>query len=122
MSDMTIEELEIQIAEIDGRIGGLKDRRHGLRRTLTHLKSIAFIKANGVKLEDVELSRRDDGPYFGEVWKFSRWLANKKDRKRFCEWNESIYFTEEIIAGRMAGDTLATMSALKEYESEAVKS
>lgn len=97
---MTYAEIQSEISAIDSTMKPLKDRRRQLIEDATRLKSLAWIDANGVKLEDVELSDGDGKPWFGDINTFAEWLkANSK--KRFCEWNTGVFFTSDIIAGRM---------------------
>lgn len=50
-----------------------------------------------IKLEDVQLSRGSDLPYFGHIEQFCKWLAAQPIKKNFAEWNDRIYFTTELI-------------------------
>lgn len=114
---MNLKEINAEIASITKQIQPLSSRLLELQQLKRAHRGRAWIEANGVRLEDVELSNRDDLPYFGHVSKFAEWLR-KNSRKRFCEWNTVIYFTREIVIGKMDPDAPATMEHLEKYEQE----
>ena len=112
-SVMTVEEVELELADIAEQMRPLRKRSADLQRELRRLRSKAFISANRVERDDVEMSSGDGKPWFGTVFEFAKWMKANKTTKRFCEWNETIYFTAEIIAGRMDPDASATINELE---------
>ena len=98
---MSIAAVTKELAEVNAAIAPLAQRRDGLNRELQRLKSLAFIDANSVTLDEIELSDGDDKPDFGIICTFGEWMRRTGCRKRFCEWNGAIYFTAEVMAGRM---------------------
>ena len=72
-----------------------------------------FILANNITLNKVELSQGEEKPWFGMVGEFSEWLRENSN-KRFAEWNERIYFTADLVAGRFPQDEMpATIKDLQ---------
>ena len=108
---MTIEQVKRELADIADKMKPLAARAEVLNRERRRLQSIAFIEANGVRKDDVEMSSGNGKPWFGTVWEFATWLKTNST-KRFCEWNESIYFTAEIVRGRMDQEAPATIREL----------
>ena len=98
-----LEELNQQIVNLDETIAKLSHQRMTLQNQKQTIQSIRWIEANNVKKSDVEKSDGVGKPYFFHIAKFSDWLIaqGNENTKRFCEWNGVIYFTSEIIAGRM---------------------
>jgi len=108
---MTLAQIEAEIEQIAGQMKPLIARTEALNRERRRLKSVAFIEANSVRIEDVEMSSGDGKPWFGTAWEFGKWLKANSD-KRFCEWNETIYFTAELAEGRMDSKASGTISEL----------
>lgn len=108
---MTLKEVEAELRFIAEQMKPLMKRSSELNRERRRLKSIAFIEANGVRREDVEMSSSDDKPWFGNIMQFGEWLKSNSN-KRFCEWNEMIYFTVEVVNGRMDPDAAGTIREL----------
>ncbi len=99
---MNIEAIDRQLADIQPNIDALIERKRILECHKRGLQSLEFIRANNITRNDVEMSSPGDGkPWFGDIWKFGKWLKTNS-KKRFCEWNGGIYFTAEIIAERMS--------------------
>lgn len=109
---MTLEEVEAELRSTEEQMKPLAARWEQLNRERLRLKSVAFIEANGVRREEVEMSSGDGKPYFSTVWEFAKWMKANKVTKRFCEWNQRIYFTAEIILGRMDPEAPATICDL----------
>ena len=106
---MTIEAIDTELTSLEAQLKLLMARRGVLRRQLA---SKAFIAANGITKADVELSSGDDKPWFGMVSEFVKWLKTQSSHKRFAEWNETIYFTTDLLAGKMPEDMPATIREL----------
>lgn len=96
----TIEQVEAEIKRLEEEMRPLERRKWVLHESLRCLKSIAFIRANNITLDDVEMSSGEDKPWFGICTEFGKWLKETGCQKRFCEWNHHIYFTAEVIQGR----------------------
>lgn len=87
---MTVEQ---EIEELQQRLAQLRDEKR-------HKDSRAFIAANGITRQDVELMSGDDNPYFGHIADFVEWL-NCHSTKRWAEWNTRIYLQSDLKAGHM---------------------
>lgn len=98
---MTIEQIEIELASIAEQMRPLAARCEVLNRELRKLLSQRWIAVNGVTKANLQLSAGDGVPCFSMLNNFAKWLRNTNCTKRFCEWNGTIYFTSEIIGGRM---------------------
>jgi hypothetical protein len=98
---MTLEEMDKDLANYDARISLLVKQRDELRELKRKLRAKAFIDANGITKSDVELSEGDGKPYFMTVGQFTNWLKSQPSHKRFAEWNTIIYFTTDVLTGRM---------------------
>lgn len=109
---MTIEAIDNELARIESQVKPLLATMDALRRQRRELASKAFITANGITKADVELSSGDGKPWFGMVQEFVKWLKTQSSHKRFAEWNETIYFTTDLLAGRMPLDMPATIREL----------
>jgi TolA-binding protein len=111
-----LEELNQQIANLDETIAKLSHQRMTLQKQKQTIKSIRWIEANNVKKSDVEACSGEGKPYFLTIRQFSDWLIaqGSGNTKRFCEWNGVIYFTSEIIAGRMMPDQPGRYCDLKD--------
>ncbi len=90
-----------QIQELEQRIAPLVQQLETLRRLKAKEDSAEYIRVNKITKEAVQLSSGDDETWFGMVPDFSEWLKSTGCTKRFAEWNERIYFTADLIAGRM---------------------
>jgi hypothetical protein len=75
----------------------LREVREAIRTRRAEL----FIKANKVTKNDVQLSSGEGVPWFGNIFAFSEWLRGLHSIKRFCEWNGSIYFSSDMLNGRL---------------------
>lgn len=101
---MTLPEIETELAEIAAKMKPLMQRNTLLEAERTRLKSLEWIKANGVTRDQMQLSEEPGIRYFGDIGSFSYWLRATKSTKRFCEWNGRVHLTAEIIAGRFNRD------------------
>ena len=97
----TLEEVTTELAGIKDRMRQLTARRSELERERGTLESAAFIAANKITRNDVQMSSGDDIPFHGNVAAFGKWLAETNCRKRWCEWNGDIVLTAEVIAGTL---------------------
>ncbi len=108
----TITDIDNELAEIRQQLEPLNKRAEELNRTKRRLKSEMWIEANNVTKDKVQLSSGNGVPWCGVVTKFGEWLATLTDPKPFAEWNETIYFTHDLINGRMPHDMPATIREL----------
>lgn len=111
MNTKTLHDLDTEIAELERQSLAVTTQLLAAKRERWRLKSVAFIEANNITRDDVELSHGDDRPWFETIVEFGKWLTSNST-KRFCEWNETIYFTDDIIAGRMDHDAPGMISEL----------
>ncbi len=109
---LTIADIDKELAEIRQQLEPLHKRAEELNRTKRLLKSKMWIEANNVTKDKVQLSSGDGVPYHGVVTEFGKWLATLADPKPFAEWNETIYFTHDLINGRMPHGMPATIHEL----------
>jgi len=105
--DTAITALEANIRPLQHRVDQLRDERKALL-------SWQFIEANNITRADVEMSSGDDRPYFGVIETFAKWMKNRGTHKRFAEWNGTIYFTTDLLNGRMPRDMPARTSDLND--------
>jgi hypothetical protein len=96
-----IENIDRELAKIDAAAEPLRRRRADLEREKRMLLSQQFLDANEITMDDVELSSGDGKPWFGHVKSFVDWMKEHGTTKRFAEWNTVIYFTQDLLAGRM---------------------
>lgn len=111
-TEMTLAEIEAEIADIAAKLKPLGERIEELERVKRKLVSRNWIAANNVTRDQVELSDGDDKPFFCDVFEFGKWMKENNVKKRFCEWNGLIYFTAEIIAGKMDRNASACIDHL----------
>ena len=107
-----IEAIDLQLAEISEQLKPLLLRKEVLEQERRELASRAFIEANAITKDDVESSSGDGKPWFGTVGEFIKWLRVQEKQRRFAEWNGTIYFTSDLLSGRMP-DMPASISDLK---------
>lgn len=113
---MTLEELEQEIANTQNQIAPLKQKLDKLIRERNTVKSKLFIKINNITLENVEMSSGEGKPWFSTIMDFAKWMRKNGITKRFCEWNGTIYFTAEILNGKMDRDAPARITELEGYK------
>ena len=107
-----IVQIERELKQIQLQIDPLAERSDRLNREIQRLRSLEFITLNHVRKEDIEMSIGDGKPWFNTIWDFAEWLK-LNSTKRFCEWNERIYFMAQIINGSMShGETPGTIREL----------
>lgn len=96
---MTLDQITNELAAVEEQIKPLLRRSAELKREKRKLESQAFIKANGVTLDDVELMSGEGKPWFGMLSEMAAWMRKTKSTKRFCEWNGIILFSAEVLNG-----------------------
>lgn len=92
--------IQEEINQIQAQMRPLMQRLDQLNHQLRKEKSAEWIRVNNVRLSDVELSSGDDKPWFGMVSEFANWLKDNST-KRYAEWNDRIYHTSDLVAGRL---------------------
>lgn len=111
--DMTLEQVEVELAGIRERLAPLQ-RRHGLLvRRRRELRSKAFIAAYSLTRRDVEMSTGEGKPFFPHATYFAQWLRLHSS-KRFCEWNGVIYHAADMMSGRREVDAPGLVEHLPE--------
>jgi hypothetical protein len=105
-----IEAIDKELDAVKAQLQPLLARRESLNRERRKLASLEFIRVNGIAEADVEMSSGNK-PWFHEVDKFVKWMKSQPTLKRFAEWNETIYFTSDLLSGNMP-DMPATIREL----------
>ena len=98
---MTIEQIDRELAELAGKVRPITARMADLWRDRRRLCAAEFIRANNVTRDQIEMSSGDDRPWFGRATEFGRWMREQGTSKRFCEWNGRVYFSADVMAGRL---------------------
>lgn len=96
----TVEKLKQEIRPIEVEMKLLNNRLESLCRELRDEESKAFIAANNICVEDVQMSSGEDIPWFGDIWTFTAWMKRKLTHQ-WMEWNGRIYSTSDLFNGRM---------------------
>lgn len=109
---MNIDEIKKELKDTKRQIGSLEDRARKLRNVLRKIESIEYIKANSITKDDVQLSSGDDVPYFDTAWTFAEWLKDNST-KRYCEWNNKIYFRHDLVNGRLTTESKGWVTELE---------
>lgn len=109
---MTLDDVNVELGEVAKQLQPLLQRQTELQHEQARLESLAFIAINKVTRESIELSSGDGKPWLFDIGSFASWMKDNRCDKRFCEWNGRIYFTAEIIAGRMEPNAPGRMSEL----------
>ena len=109
ISDRIIEILREE-DRLVAQINQLTQRLNSLRSEKRTLQSRMFIDTYQIRRKDVEFRDGDNVPYFGHVADFAKWLR-LNSRKKWAEWNRTIYRTSDLIVGKMP-DMPATIDEL----------
>jgi hypothetical protein len=96
-----LEELETRLARLNSQIHELTSQRHELTRRVQAIRSQRFVAANQITARDVQQSSGTDRPCFFNVVQFMEWLKLAGDHRRFGEWNGQLYFTSDLLAGKL---------------------
>ena len=110
--NMKIDDIERELDLLTKELRPLLDKQWRLNEALRKAKSLQYIKVNNISLSDVEMSSGDGKPYFGHIKQYGEWLKLNSD-KPYCEWNEEIYLTSEIINGFLRSDGTGLVEDLK---------
>ena len=92
-------------AEIDARTVRLAPQLvelDALKRQHDDAVSREWIAANKVTAAQVRRSDGSDAPWFDTVAEFGRWMKAIDCTEPWAEWNDRIYASAELMAGRMS--------------------
>jgi len=96
----TSTEIQVELDELEEKLAPLVKRHINLERELRDVKSLEFIAANNITLNDVQLSSGEGIPYCYVVKEFTDWMKLRKCEKPFAEWNTQLHLTHELFAGK----------------------
>lgn len=110
---MTIEEIDVELEKVNAELWRLNERRHALEEQSRSLRAKIIIEALKITRDDVQLSRGNDVPWFSLLQKFVEWLREQPQRKRFAEWNGTLFSVPDLIQDRYIeiGVRLSDLSA-----------
>ena len=91
--------LNREYLDLQFRMKPIQDRMDEISRRKEDVLSRQFIAENGITRQQVEMSS-DTGEWFYTIDSFSKWLLVNSDKK-WAEWNGRIYYTSDILDGRM---------------------
>ncbi len=111
-----LEQIEADIKSAVNQIKGYQVVVDELRKAKRELLSKRFIEKYKPTLDEVEMSSGEGKPYFGHVWSFTHWMKENDTNKRFCEWNEIVYLTSEMLQGRMSQTEFTTIEDIKQLQ------
>lgn len=94
-------QLEAELEALQDRIQPILVEYQHKNQILRDLKASEFIKVHQITKKDVEMSTGDNLPWFETVDKFIAHVKQHGTTKRFMEWNTVIYFTQDLLDGRM---------------------
>ena len=103
MSDL-LREIEI----IDVKIKWLEHAKKDMQEIIYKEESIEFIEQNGINKSNTQFSSEEGLEMFWHVSNYATFL--KDSSKKWCEWNERIFLTTDIVNGRH----IPTKARLKE--------
>jgi len=96
-----LEAVEAELAATKAQLDPLIERRMVLFRRRDKLRSVAFIQANDITLDEVERSDGPGKPFFQTLLAFRDWMRKNVTNRRWFEWNGTIYSTAELLADRV---------------------
>lgn len=85
--------------ELEQEIQSLTTQLRNLREGQRKEKALAFIAANNITLDDVEMSKGEGMPWFGYIGTFAAYLKKLPTVKRFTEWNTILHYTSDVMNG-----------------------
>lgn len=109
---MSIQDIDRELAAIQEQLRPLWKRREQLTAERDQLLSRQWIEINGVTPANTQ-SSNPPGVWFSHIEDYRRWLSEQSTPKQFCEWNGRIYFTSEILAGRIDQNAPARIDDLE---------
>jgi hypothetical protein len=111
-----LEQIEADIKSVVNQIKSCQAVVDELRKAKRELLSKRFIEKHKPTIGEVEMSSGEGKPYFGHVWAFTHWMKENNIDKRFCEWNEIVYLTSEMLQGRMSQTEFTTIEDIKQLQ------
>jgi len=110
----TIEELRRQVESLGREILRLE-------REQRDAKYDAVVDAMSITMEQIQSSKPTScgGEWHGIAVRFAEWMRSSGVTKRFCEWNEQIYLTDEFP--RLLGSPLCNLDAVERAEARRAK-
>ena len=102
-----------RIEEIRLQVSPLETEARRLRQKLSGLESRQWIDENGATKGNVEMSDGSSKPYFGHIAEFAKWLKQNSG-KMFAEWNGTIYYQRDLVAGQMPRDMPGRVKELED--------
>ena len=106
----TFELAKAELIKIEFDLECLNNRHRFIKEKVSRWKSIQFISDNNIKAADVEMSADHVMP--GEsISKFGGWLKTNS-KKHWCEFNNRIYLTSEVIDGSVELNGIGRISEL----------
>lgn len=92
------EEVQRELAAVFSQLQPLQQRHSSLLEQQEQIEADVFIFTHDVKEDEVER----DPTWHGTVWSFVEWIkANRKPPKRFTLWNSHIFWTNDLVSGRL---------------------
>lgn len=95
---MDSHKLKQEIEKLRAELAPKEIAMRRLERDYRDALSREFISANGITADQVELSSGESKPYFGHIREFIKWLIWQRPRKRWAEWNGTLYRVSDLIA------------------------
>jgi len=111
-----LEQIDAKIKSVVNQIAYYQTMADDLRKEKRELSSRQFIEEHKPTLDEVEMSSGEGKPYFGHVWAFTHWMKENNTDKRFCEWNEIVYLTSEMLQGRMSQTEFTAIEDIKQLQ------
>jgi hypothetical protein len=116
MSTEEIKAIELVIRSVENEIANLEAKRRHHAEKLRAIKSLQWIRANEVTRDNIQFSSGVGIPFFMMFADFAYWMRNNNNDKRFCEWNQAIYFRAEVIDGILKSRTVGNIKDLPVLE------
>lgn len=108
----TLNTVNREIEEIEAELKPLHKRKDELDRKKRLMLSLQFIEVNRITRDDIEMSEGAGKTWFGHLDQFVKWMKDTNSAKRFCEWNGRIYFTSDLMHGKMPHEFNASIDDL----------
>ena len=94
--------LKVELGVVEMKIKNLQEYQRLLNSQKIEIESREFIKENGIKLSDVELSKGENKPWFDTTTEFAAWMLVKSSKK-WAEWHDQIISRSDLIKGACCG-------------------
>lgn len=83
--------------DVEGHMGATANPLHKERDDYYSRK---FVSANNITSADV-WNPDSESEWFGIIWNYAQWIKQQPESRRFVAWNGRLYFTSDIVAGKM---------------------